>query len=106
MPRASAAGINFFAEEKDDLWWTGMVFDGYSSWEAHVQFRIFVARSEAAASRLAAGSVLLFEGCRNREGDSPFLIGNGAAHPVLGKSNRSPSRRVWVRAIQLSDIRA
>jgi hypothetical protein len=38
----------------------GIVFDGYSTLEAHVQFRIFVARSKAAISRLAAGSVLLF----------------------------------------------
>ena len=39
----------------------GIVFDGYSNSEAHAQFRIFVARSKAAASRLVAGSVLLFE---------------------------------------------
>jgi hypothetical protein len=39
----------------------GIVFDGYSMSEAHVQFRIFVVRSKTAASRLPAGSVLLFK---------------------------------------------
>jgi hypothetical protein len=39
----------------------GIVFDGYSLLEAHVQFRIFVARSKVATSRLVAGSVILFE---------------------------------------------
>jgi hypothetical protein len=38
----------------------GIVFDGYSSSEAQVQFRIFVDRSKTAKSRLEAGSVLLF----------------------------------------------
>ena len=39
----------------------GIVIDGYSSSEAKVQCRIFVARSKAATSRFAAYSVLLFK---------------------------------------------
>jgi hypothetical protein len=69
------------------------------------KFRIFLGQSKTAASRLAADGFCCST-MQNHEGVSPFLIGNGAAYPALGKSNRSPSRRVWVRAIQLSDIRA
>jgi hypothetical protein len=40
---------------------TGIVYDGYSEVEAYVQFRIFVARSQATSPLSAATSVLLFK---------------------------------------------
>ena len=52
----------------------GIVFDGYSNSEANAQFRIFVARSKAAKSRLTAGSVLLFENVEVIREFHPFLI--------------------------------
>jgi hypothetical protein len=52
----------------------GIVFDGYSSSEAHAQFRIFVGLSKASASRLTAGSVSLFPDSEVIREFHPFLI--------------------------------
>jgi hypothetical protein len=52
----------------------GIVFDGYSRLEANLQFSVFVARSEAAKSRLAAGSVLLFKDAEIVREFHPFLL--------------------------------
>jgi len=52
----------------------GIVFDGYSCLNANLQFSVFVARSEAAKSRLAAGSVLLFKDAEIVREFHPFLL--------------------------------
>jgi hypothetical protein len=52
----------------------GIVFDGYSSLDADVQFSVFVTRPETAKSRLAAGSVLLFKDAEIVREFHPFLL--------------------------------